>query len=178
MPKLFATILEGSNKCALCCSTIEARLSPTSCQKIFAQIHASVGHIGMARGEKSPCLVTSSLSGTLFSRIHDKRPMGRPAESHLSLSHMDMKIGTLPDQLMFTTHTDSCSLHFLWIPAATLLPRYSTCRYVFLDFQMKRRWRQPFLKVPVAPFIYDMSTALDGVPKHSEHHVSISSVHA
>ena len=65
-----------------------------------------------------------------------------------------MKIGTLPDQLMFTTSTGSCSLHSLWIAAATLLPRYSTCRYVFLDFQNELRWRRPFLKIPVAPCIY------------------------
>ena len=125
----------------------------------------AVGHMGMTPGgKKSPCLVMSSLSGTLFSRIHDKRPVGRPAESHLSLSHMDMKIGTLPDQLMFATHTDSCSLRSLWIPAATLLPRYSTCRGVFLDFQMELRWRSR------PPPAYDMSTALNVVPKHSKHH--------
>ena len=129
----------------------------------------AVGHMGMTREEKTS-LSRHVFSGTLFSRIHEKRPMGRPAESHPSLSHMDMKIGTLRDQLMFTTRTDSCSLHSLWIPAATLRPRYSTCRYGVLDFQMELCWRRLFLKVPVAPFIYDMSTALNGVPKHSKHH--------
>ena len=136
----------------------------------------AVGHMGMTRAEEKTTSVSSCLlfRGPSFedplSRIHDKRPMGRPAESHLSLSHMDMKIGALPDQLMFTAHTDLCPLHSLWIPAATLLPTYSTRRYVFLDFQMELRWRRPFLKVPVAPCIYDMSTALNGVPKHSRHH--------
>ena len=143
MTKLFATILEGSNKCALCGLTNETRLSPTSCQQRFRTDPCSLLATWASPGRKK-----TSLSRHVFSfrdslsRIHDKRPMGRPAESHLSLSHMDTKIGTLPDQLMFTTSTGSCSLHSLWIPAARLLPRYSTCRYVFLDFQNELRWRR------------------------------------
>ena len=35
---------------------------------------------------------------------------------------------------------------------------------------MELLWRRPFLKVPVTPCICDMSTALNGVPKHSRHH--------
>ena len=38
------------------------------------------------------------------------------------------------------------------------------------DVQGSHGLMLPFLKVPVTPCIYDMSTALNGVPKHSRRH--------